>query len=372
MPRVSILFSRDSVRIVRHRRVTAAALAGASAAVLLAGQASAFPQQTTVQGPVGGDIGGVWLSVQQILPEFRIQYPRPAEGRPVPFKVGPIPADMELIAGKHPKGAVITEMTDVAKCQEYGILVGDIVTKLNASPITDAAVFEKAVTDVPPTVVVTIRRPAIQLTTARLIKIKYTAAKSESGGMSAVSGEKADAQILDVVLPFAAKLEETRTTHKLWQPSAADFKSLGESWAQLPPNNPPLFVKGSNRLVAASDFDDALSSDESLKDSKFAFMADLEGNPIRGSASSKIVDVYGWESVTPQRIEGSYVTVTMAAAPFPINIEFKGRFVMTRVADWSDKDDQLRKAAADKKPKENLDAYKLAPEVPQPAKPTAP
>lgn len=369
MTRVSISFSRNRAGRQRHRRAAAAAaVAGIGTAVLIAGQAAAFIQQTTVEGPIGGDIGGVWLAVQQILPEFRIQYPRPAEGRPVPFKVGPIPAELEPITGKNPNGVAITELIDAGKCAEYSLMAGDLVVKLNSTLITDVASFEKSLSDLPQTVVLTVRRPAIQLTTARLVKIKYTAGKSESEGMSAVTGEKADVRILDVVLPFSEKLDETRKTHKVWQPSEADIKSLAQSWAELPPSDPPIFMRGTHRLVAASNFDDALSSDETLKSSKLALIADLEGAPVRGAGSSKSIDMYGWESVTPQRIEGTYVTVTMAAAPFPINIEFKGRFVMTRVADWSDKDDQRRKES-DKKPKENLDSYKLAPEVPEPAKP---
>ena len=55
--------------------------------------------------------------------------------------------------------------------------------------------------------------------------------------------------------------------------------------------------------------------------------------------------------------------------PFPINIEFKGRFEMTKIAEWSDQDDKNRAAAEAKKPKEDLDKYKTLPDVPAPAKP---
>lgn len=369
MPSDSFSFSYFRVRRARCRRAGAAAVIGAVGVLLLPGGAPAFVQQTTVEGPIGGDIGGVWLSVQQIVPEFRVQYPRPAEGRPVPFKVGPIPADLEPLVGKHPKGVAVTELLDAGQCADFSIMTGDIVVKLNSTEVADVAAFEQGLSSLPQTVVLTIRRPAIRMTTARLIKIKYSVSKGGSEGISAVDAENADVQVLDVQLPFADKLEETRRTHQLWQASASDIKSLADSWPGLPANEPSLFMKGKHRLVAASDYDEALSGDEGLKGTKQALLVDLDGNPVRGSSGGKIVDVYGFESVTPQRIEGSYVTVAMASAPFPINVEFKGRFVMTRVADWSDKDDQIRKAAAaEKKPKENLDSYKLAPEVPDPPK----
>lgn len=364
--------SHFRVRPCRHRR--AAAVAAAIGMLLLPGRAAAFLQQTNVEGAVGGDIGGVWLSVQQILPEFRIQYPRPTEGRPVPFKAGPIPADLEAVTGKHPKGVTVTELTDAGKCAEFGIFAGDIVTKLNSTELVDAASFEQALTTLPQMIVLTIRRPALNMTTARLIKIRYSASKAGSEGISAIGSETVDVQLLDVALPFADKLEETRRTHQLWQASASDIQSLTDTWGNLAPSDPPMFMNGKNRLVAASNFDEALSADESLRDSKLAMVVDLQGNPVRGSSGGKTVDVYGFESLAPQRIEGTYVTVSMASAPFPINVEFKGRFVMTKVAEWSDKDEQARKAAAaEKKPKEDLNAYKLAPDVPDAAKaPAAP
>ncbi|MBI5506432.1 MAG: hypothetical protein HY899_16690 [Deltaproteobacteria bacterium] len=374
MPSDSFSFSHFRVRRTRHhRRAAAAAVAGAIGLLLLPDGARAFVQQTTVEGPIGGDIGGVWLSVQQIVPEFRVQYPRPAEGRPVPFKVGPIPADLEPLVGKNPKGVVVTELLDAGKCAEFSIMAGDIVRKLNSTDVADVAAFEQGLQSLPQSVVLTIRRPAIRMTTARLIKIKYSVSKGGSEAISAIGGENADIQVLDVRLPFADKLDETRRTHQLWQAAAADIESLAGSWPTLPVSDPPLFMRGQHRLVAASDYDESLSGDEGLKGTKHALLVDLDGNPVRGASGGKIVDVYGFESMTPQRIEGSYVTVSMASAPFPINVEFKGRFVMTRVADWSDKDDQLRKAAAaEKKPKEDLDSYKLAPEVPEAPKAPAP
>lgn len=378
MPSDSISFSHSRVRRDCRHRVAAAAVAGAIGVLLAPGRAPAFLQQTTVEGPVGADIAGVWLSVQQILPEFRVQYPRPAEGRPVPFKVGPIPADLEPVIGKNARGVVITELTDAGTCAEYGIIAGDVVLKLNSSEMADVTAFEQALKTVPQTVMLTIRRPAIQMTTARLIKIKYSASTGGQEGMSAIGSENADVQLLDVKLPFSDKLEETRRTHRLWQPSKSDLESLADSWPTLPPSDPLLFMKAKHRLVAAGNYDEALSDDESLKGSKQALLMDLDGSPVRGASGGKIIDVYGFQSQTPQRIEGSYVTVAMAAAPFPINVEFKGRFVMTRIADWSDKDDQIRKAAAAaNKPKENLDSYKLAPDIPEsapkaPAAPAAP
>ena len=68
-------------------------LTGALSAVLASPlPAAAFFQSTKLEGTIGSDIGGVWLSVQQVMPEFRINYPKPAGGKAVPVEAGPIPS----------------------------------------------------------------------------------------------------------------------------------------------------------------------------------------------------------------------------------------------------------------------------------------
>jgi hypothetical protein len=46
--------------------------------------ASAFFQNTKLEGTIGSDIGGVWLDMHHVMPEFRITYSKPATGKPVP------------------------------------------------------------------------------------------------------------------------------------------------------------------------------------------------------------------------------------------------------------------------------------------------
>jgi hypothetical protein len=344
------------------------ALAGALAATLLVStDATAFLQQTTLEGTVGTDIGGVWLSVQHIMPEFRITYPKPAEGRAVPFTVGPIPADLEPATGKNPKGVVVAECTEPAVCEEQGILVGDIILALNSAEVADPAAFEARIKDLPASVMLSMRRPAIRMTTAKLLKIRYGAGAAPAEGTSTLGEEKVDLRILDVALPFAKQVEATRTSNSFFEPTAADLEALGKGWAELPPSSPVLFVNGKHRFVSSASYDDALAGDKGLKDTRYAIVMDLEANPIRG-AGGKVIDIYGLETVDSRTIEGSYVTATIESAPFPINVEFKGRFRMTRVADWSDADDKARAAkAAANKPAEDLKKYELAPDVPPPA-----
>lgn len=339
-----------------------AALAGA---LLLPTTSQAFFQQTRLEGTVGSDIGGVWLSSQQVMPEFRINFPKPTDGTPpVPVKVGPIPADLEPLTGKNPAGVSIVDCGSSGFCADNGLVVGDILIRVNSTELTDTASFEKAVENLPPQVMLSVRRPALRNSTARLMKIKYDREGKETSEGSIVQ-EKLDIRVLDVKLPFAADLEATRLSHQFYVPSAELLEKLGKNWSDVPNNEPLFLFRGDHRFVARSDFDEALSEDAALRKASHAIVMDMDGNP--GAGGGKVIDIYGIESIGKDVIEGNYVTVTIASAPFPINVEFKGRFRMTRIADWSNADEKKQAAADAKKPAEDLSKFKTLPDVPAPA-----
>lgn len=337
--------------------------------------AEAFYQQTSLEGPVGSDLGGVWLSVQNVGPEFRISFPRPEAGPAIPLEVSPPPASMEALVGPKPMGVAIKKCDPPGFCNQNGLLEGDVIVAVNSRPITDMASYESALTNPAKTMLLSIRRPALQMTTVRLVKIRYQAesaeqaeAEADSAGTS-VAVEALAVKVVDAALPFADKVEESRSTHVLFQPSAEQVQHLADKWSELERNAPPLYVNGKHRFIARSMFDESLNSDRSLDDSKFALIMDLKSNPTSGGGG-QVIDVYGIESVGPRELSGNYVSVTIANAPFPINIEFKGRFRMTRIADYSDLDDKVQAArAAAMKPKDDLDKYETLPEVPAPGTP---
>jgi len=356
-------FGASTLSARSRRRMLAGAL---TTALLAPTEAPAFFQQTKLDGVLGTDLGGVWLSQQQVVPEFRITYSKPPSGPAVPVSVGPVPADLEPILGKRASGVAITDCRGSGFCNDYGIVVGDILFKLNGSDLSDVASFEKALENVPPTVTLSIRRPALKMTTVRLLKMKYVAEGKETEEGSALQ-EQLDVRILDVKLPFDEDIETARQKHSLYPVSAAQQAELARNWANLPPADPIVLIKGSHRLVAKANFDESLDADKSLTDAKFALIMDLDGNPASGGG--KVVDIYGIESMSATAMEGTYVTVTIANAPFPINVEFKGRFSMTRIAPWSNEDDKLRAEEAARKPAEDLSKFKTLPDVPAATKP---
>jgi hypothetical protein len=348
------------------RRVVLGALA---ITFLTSTPAPAFFQQTKLEGQIGTNIGGVWLSMQNVMPEFRISYQKPENGKAVPFTVEPIPAELAAIMGPKATGVAVAGCEHSTFCAENGIIAGDVVTRINSADIVDVPSFEKAIENLPQTILVSIRRPALRMTTARLLKIKYTNEGKETPEGSE-SQEGLDIQVLDVALPFDDQIEQSRQKHTGFEPTPDQIETIRTKWFELPMAKPLRYITAEHRFVAKTNFDPALEADKTLANSKFALIMNMEGNPMSGGG--KIIDLYGIESLSEKAMEGAYVTVTMASAPFPINIEFKGRFKMTRLADWSDEDDKLRsKNAANRKPTEDLSKFKTLPDVPPPDKPAA-
>lgn len=358
----------DFFRWSAARGVRLGALAGVLAtAVAVPSPAPAFLQQTKLEGTLGTDIGGVWMSVQQILPEFRITYPKPAGVTEAPIEVGPVPADLAPYTGGKATGVSVKSCVNAGFCAEYSVLVGDIIVKINDSDVSDPAAFAKAWGESGQAVLLSIRRPALKMSSVRLVKIKYDGKTSEEGGVSTLT-EKLDVQLLDVKLPFADAIEEARRAHTMFTPSDKQRTDLAAGWQDLEPNAPAVFTQGETRVVARASFDDVLAVDPALKDAQIAMLMNLDANPLRGGGG-KVIDVYGVENVSKDTLSGAYVTATIASAPFPINIEFKGRFEMTRLGPWSNADDVLRlKKAAQARPKEDLSKFKTLPDVPEPAK----
>lgn len=362
---MSRLVSNATLPRSGHRWLVAAV----AATFLAPTPAPAFFQQTKLEGSVGMDVGGVWLSVQQMMPEFRITFPKPKDGASLPLEVGPIPADLEPVAGKNAPGVVITGCGAGSFCSENGLLIGDILLKVGPTEITDVASYKTALGSLPPSVLLSVRRPALRNTTARLVKIKYAAKGDDNAAESSITQEKLDVRVLDVVLPFSDDLDKTRQSHQTFQPSPADLTALGRKWFELPLRDPQLIMNASHRFVAKDNFDEALANDKALTNARYAMIMDMDGNAARGSGG-KTIDVYGIESLDSKTMEGSYVSVTIASAPFPINIEFKGRFRMTRIADYSDQDDKYQaEHSPHRKPAEDLSKYKTLPDVPPPAAP---
>jgi hypothetical protein len=331
----------------------------------LAADSHAFFQKTTLEGTLGNDVSGVWLAVQHLMPSFRVRVDRdPANG--APFKIGPIPKELAPALGENPKGVAIKEFTDKTASDKYGIFQGDVITKVNTMNIANEDDFAKAMKEAKEWFLITIRRPALKFSTARLIKIDYKAAEKEVEGTSQLE-EKIDVRIGDGTLPFQEQIEKGRRDNNFFVASDKVVSGLQDDWYKLAVPEKGVFVNGEHRVVAAANYDEALRQDDNLKGTSFAIISTLQGNPLAGGAGQSIA-IYGFDKIGPERMGGNYVESTLATAPFPISIEFTGRFEMIKIAPFSNKDLEFRTAQAQaegkKKQEEEGKKFELAPDVP--------
>jgi hypothetical protein len=325
---------------------------GIAAVLAVAEPAGAsFFQKTTVEGTIGKDISGVWLAVHQMMPMFRVRIDRGAD-RVAPFDVGPIGDEYAALFPGKPQGVVITRMSDPTVSARIGVFEGDILSKINTTPVVDVASYEKAIAGVDKWFLATIKRTGLRYTSAKLVKIEYEGKEGTlEDGTTGLAEEKIQIQFLDGTLPFAEQLEKTRDSHAAFFPDDKTIAALAAGWWKLPaPKQPPL-VNGEHRVVAEADYDAALREDDNLNGTSFAVVSQFQGNPMSGSGG-KTIAVYGAREVGPKKIVGTYVETTLAQAPFPISIEFTGAFTLTRIGDYSNKDVEYRQQQTSSEQKE--------------------
>lgn len=347
-----------------RRRLALPAAVAMAAVVLGAGGSSAFFQNSTLEGTIGTDISGVWLARHHLIPEFRLRYKIEEAGvEGPPAEVGPIGDEHPELNGPKPRGVKVTAIRDQKIANSVGLFVGDYILRVNNTPIDTPSDFADAIADISGgAVALSVRRPGIRHTTARLVKISYAASEGVGDdGTSSVVQEKVRFEVVEAQLPFEDELEETRRKTSLWTATEAQLDALRANWFELPiPERTP-FVRGEHRIVAAAAYDGSLLQDANLFDTQFAVISKLQSNPLAGG-SGQAVGIYGFQELTPERLAGTYVEATIASAPFPITIEFKGRFDMTRIDDYSNKDvEHRRKLHEVKVPKEDYDDIELAP-----------
>ena len=323
--------------------------------------AEAFYQTTEVEGTLNADIGGIWLAVYHMAPTFRVRIDTVEETK-APWKVGPLGSDLVPLMGENPRGVVISDIPDASVTGKYSVFPGDIITKINTVLVNNVDEYNAALQDVKEWFLVTIRRPQLQNSRAQLLKIKYEADEVEENGISSVGSETVNLRVLMNELPFHDDIEEARKDRKLYLIAAKDIDALRKNWFDLVTPEMSPFVSGEHRVVAASDYDQSLRRDDALRDTRFAIISQLRGNPLAGQVGQSI-GIYGVLNVSDGKIAGTYVESTLASAPFPISIDFNGTFTMTRIDDYNDKDVDAQRKRRPAEPEQD-DNVETAPDIP--------
>ena len=134
-----------------------------------------------------------------------------------------------------------------------------------------------------------------------------------------------------VTLPPAQKdaVDKANVTGKPWQPSPDDLAQINAAWDALPTEEAHV-AHVTNELVGRDGFDDSLKSEARTKDAIWVMRQRKDMDPS-GAPVMREVAVYSALAQDDGGYTGNYDSATVAAAPFPIPISFKGSFHLYRL-----------------------------------------
>jgi hypothetical protein len=134
-----------------------------------------------------------------------------------------------------------------------------------------------------------------------------------------------------VTLPPAlkAQLDSANAAGKAWEPTPDDLTLLAAQWDTLPADDTHV-AKVMNELSGPDGLDDAIKNEPRSKDSLLLIRQrmDFDG---KGTSVIRQVMVYSALAANDRGYTGNFDSATIAAAPFPVPIPFKGTFSLYRV-----------------------------------------
>ena len=126
--------------------------------------------------------------------------------------------------------------------------------------------------------------------------------------------------------PLKDAVDKANAAGTSWQPSPDDLEQIRAAWDSLP-NEEAHIAHVTNELIGRDGFDDSLKSEARTKDATWVIRQrkdfDASGAPVL-----REVAIYSALAKDDGGYTGNYDSATVAAAPFPIPITFKGSFQM--------------------------------------------
>jgi hypothetical protein len=118
-------------------------------------------------------------------------------------------------------------------------------------------------------------------------------------------------------------MEAANASGEAWQTGPDDVRGLSEQWDRLSKSAGD-YVKIENKLLAADAYPPEFEQDVITKGSDYAFVFN---EVFTGRQSvTRTYSIYAVRERELERLSGSFITTTMANAPFPIPITLKGDF----------------------------------------------
>ena len=107
-----------------------------------------------------------------------------------------------------------------------------------------------------------------------------------------------------------------------WEPDASDQRAVADAWGTGTPAGDLLEIE--TVIAAAGSFPPEIVDDETVKGSPLAIV--VTENFTGRERVARTISIYGVRERSPMALSGSFVTTTLAIAPFPIPITLKGDF----------------------------------------------
>jgi hypothetical protein len=134
-----------------------------------------------------------------------------------------------------------------------------------------------------------------------------------------------------VTLPPQQKeaLDKANAAGRPWQPSSEDLAKIRAAWDTLPAEEAHV-AHVTNELIGRDGFDDNLKAEARTKDATWV-MRQRKDFDASGAPVIREVAIYSALAPSDGGFTGNYDSATVAAAPFPIPISFKGNFRLYRL-----------------------------------------
>ncbi len=141
---------------------------------------------------------------------------------------------------------------------------------------------------------------------------------------------------LDVALRFAdlpaaqqAAVDEANRNRRQWTPSPGDVDAIAAAWDGLLPRARRT-LRVETTVIGRDGFDERTTTDAGTADALWIVEQTETADPHAAPTVSQS-HVYAAGAPTDGGWTGSYQTVVVAAAPFPIPVTFHGRFQLYRL-----------------------------------------
>jgi hypothetical protein len=134
-----------------------------------------------------------------------------------------------------------------------------------------------------------------------------------------------------VSLPSAQSdaLNQANAAGQPWKPSPADLAQIRAAWNDLPAEDAHV-AHVTNEIAARDGFDEDLKSEARTKDAMWV-MRQRQDFDASGAPVMRQVAVYSILTPSDGDFTGNFDSMTLASAPFPLPIPFKGTFRLYRL-----------------------------------------